>query len=118
MSNTVKNRGKLNARNRSPIEEFLALPDAEKEKIAREFEDPASARTFRPLNAAERRIWARAKKRMGRPVKGKGCRVISLSVERGLLEKADALASKKGLTRASLVAAGLSAVLRSPGLLE
>ena len=81
---------------RLPIEEFLALSDAERDRVAREFENPASAATFRPLNAREKQIWAKAKKRMGRPVKGKGARVISLSVEAGLLTKADRFAKKEG----------------------
>jgi len=104
--------------NRSRIQEFIDLPDAEKDRIAREFENPASAKTFRPLNARERKLWERAKRKMGRPVVGEGSKVISLSVERELLNRADELAKRKGVSRAALVAAGLHAVLKKPGLLK
>ena len=55
---------------------------------------------------------------MGRPIVGRGSKVISLSVERGLLDRADALAKRKRVTRAALVAAGLRAVLAKPKLLD
>jgi hypothetical protein len=102
----------------SPIEDFIALPDEEKERIWESFNQEIPPSGFRPLNSGERKIWARAKKKMGRPVKGKGSKVISLSVERELLGKADRLAKKKGVTRASIVAAGLIAVLKRPNLLN
>jgi hypothetical protein len=53
------------------------------------------------------------RKNPGRPKVGKGVRVISLSVERGLLERADHYAQQHGLTRAQLFARGLAAVLNN-----
>ena len=103
---------------RSYIQEFLDLSDAEKEKVWLEFEDPGSADTFRPLNASERKLWAKAKRKVGRPVVGAGSKVISVSVERELLGRADALAKDKGITRAALVAAGLKVILKKPTLLK
>ena len=38
----------------------------------------------RPLNAEERALWAKARRKPGRPKVGRGVRVISVSVERGL----------------------------------
>jgi hypothetical protein len=52
---------------------------------------------------------------MGRPKVGKGARVISLSVERGLLELADAYARRTGMSRAQLVARGLENILAAAG---
>ena len=46
-----------------------------------------------------------------RPAKGKGVKVISLSVEKSLLERADAEARRRNISRAALVAEGLEAVL-------
>jgi hypothetical protein len=43
--------------------------------------------------------------------RGQGVRVISLSIERGLLRKADATARKHGLSRAELIARCLRSVL-------
>jgi hypothetical protein len=73
---------------------------------------------LRPLNALERRQLERSKRKMGRPVKGKGAQVISLSIERGLLESADRFAKERGLTRAALIAAAIMVVLKNPNLLD
>ena len=64
-----------------------------------------------PLTPEMKAQWERAKRKRGRPVKGGGAKVISLSVERGLLEKADALAKRQGMSRADLFARGIQAVL-------
>ncbi len=99
---------------KSVIDEFIALPDSEKERIYQEIdgETPAArlARS-RPLNAADRRLWRKFKAKMGRPKVGKGSKTISLTVERDLLKKADAYAKRHGITRAKLVAQGLAAII-------
>jgi metal-responsive CopG/Arc/MetJ family transcriptional regulator len=51
------------------------------------------------------------RKKVGRPKKGAGVKVISLSVEKKLLERADAAARRKGISRAELVATGLELAL-------
>ncbi len=102
-------------KNQSNIERFLALSDAEKaEEVARALKAPS-----RPMTPAERARWKKVqaglkaahKKKMGRPVTGKGVKVISLSMEQGLLKRADARAKKEGISRAALIARGLEAVL-------
>jgi hypothetical protein len=65
----------------------------------------------RPLTPAERKVWQAARRKPGRPKKGAGVKVISVSVERGLLARSDALASRLGISRAALVEQGLRAVL-------
>ena len=97
-------------------EAFDALPDAEKERIWQEIDRKSPEQLLaesRPLNKKERATWRRIKKKMGRPKIGKGAKVISLSVERGLLKQADAYAKKAGISRAQLVADGLRAVIGS-----
>ena len=54
-------------------------------------------------------------KRRGRPPKGAGAKVISVSVERGLLERTDSLAKRLKIPRAALIARGLRAVLAAVG---
>jgi hypothetical protein len=100
---------------KSPIEEFLALSAAEKEKAVAKYDKPFVMDTFRPLNASERRVWQRVGKKLGRPVKGKGHKVISVSLERSLLARADAFAKRRKMTRAALIAAGLETVLAKAG---
>lgn len=70
---------------------------------------------FGPMTPAARARWTRAKRKPGRPRRGKGARVISVSVERGLLSRSDALAKDLGLTRAGLIERGLQAVLATEG---
>ena len=70
---------------------------------------------FGPMTAAARARWARAKRKPGRPRHGKGAKVISVSVERELLSRSDALAKDLGLSRAGLIERGLQAVLAAQG---
>jgi hypothetical protein len=104
----------MNKNNKSAINEFIALPDSEKERIYQEIESETPEETLarsRPLNARERRQWRRFKAKMGRPKIGKGAKTISLTVEMDLLKKADAYAKRHGISRAKLVAQGLKAVM-------
>ena len=101
---------------KSDIDEFLALPDAQKERIVQEIEAETPQQRLarsRPLNAEERRRWRRFKNKMGRPRVGQGAKTISLTVENGLLKQADAYAKAHGITRANLVAQGLRTILGS-----
>jgi hypothetical protein len=62
-------------------------------------------------NASQKTQWQRAKRKRGRPSVGKGVQVISVSIEKGLLEKTDRLAKKLNLRRTQLISRGLEAVL-------
>jgi hypothetical protein len=79
-----------------------ATAEFDKEFVADVYEEPDAE----AVDALER---ARAKP--GRPRKGKGAKVISVSVERSLLERCDKLAKEYGVTRASLISRGLRAIL-------
>ena len=70
--------------------------------------------TFGAPSAEAGARWARAKHRRGRPRSGRGARVISVSVERSLLERSDNLARRLDVSRAR-VARGLKAVLAAEG---
>ena len=65
----------------------------------------------RALTPAERQRWEQVRRKPGRPRRGAGVRVISVSVERGLLAESDALAHSLGISRAALVERGLRAIL-------
>ena len=63
------------ARKKGPVAAFEALPDAEKERIWREIDSLTSqqiAEKSRPLNAEERELWKKFKRKAGRPRIGKG----------------------------------------------
>jgi metal-responsive CopG/Arc/MetJ family transcriptional regulator len=70
---------------------------------------------FGPMTAAARARWARARRKPGRPPRGKGAKAISVSVEHDLLSRSDALAKDLGLSRAALIERGLQAVLAVEG---
>jgi hypothetical protein len=95
---------------KSAIEAFIALPDEEKERQCKEYDQEFFFEKGRPLTRAQRAVWERAKRR-GRPTVGQGAKVISLSVERQLLAQADARAQALGISRAELVARGLRTLL-------
>ena len=56
-----------------------------------------------------------AKRKRGRPRVGRGVRVISVSVERDLLARADALARRLNISRAALIARALRVMLAAYG---
>jgi hypothetical protein len=71
--------------------------------------------TFEPPGATEAARWRRVARKRGRPRVGQGVKVISVSVEKGLLAESDALARSLRVRRATLIARGLRAVLASEG---
>jgi hypothetical protein len=84
------------------------------DKLARataEFDREFIADTFYPMTKADRARWARMKRKRGRPRLGKGAKVVAVSLEKELLSRCDRLAKKKRVSRASLIARGLRAVL-------
>jgi hypothetical protein len=97
------------SKNKNPSKPYWELNLEELREATKEFD-----REFvptKPLTPAMKAQWERAKRKRGRPVKGGGAKVISLSVERGLLDRADALAKEQGMSRADLFARGIHAVL-------
>ncbi len=80
-----------------------------------EFDQEMVAESFGQPTAEAKRRWTRARRNVGRPRLGRGAQVISVSVERTLLERSDALAKRMGVTRAGLIARGLRAVLAVEG---
>jgi hypothetical protein len=86
------------------FDRFTALSDSEK---TCEAEAAANATHSRALTPAERELWKKAKRSLGRPKRGRGAKPVNITVERGLLERADAYAQRHGLTRSQVVARGL-----------
>ena len=77
----------------------------------KEFDREFVADSFEAPAGPARTRWRRAKRKRGRPRLGSGAKVISVSVERRLLKQCDALAKRLGVSRATLIARGLQAVL-------
>jgi hypothetical protein len=105
----------------TPIERFLALSDAEKSAEVARFDSPGYPEGFGPLPRAQRKLWTKVKRKMkeeksagGRPKVGRGARAVNVTIERGLLERADERAKAEGVTRAQLIAQGIEAILSRP----
>jgi len=91
-----------------------AMTDAQKAKLVAELDAETPEQRLarsKPLNAGQRAVWRRIKKKMGRPRVGKGSKPISLTLEIGLLKRADAYAKAHGVKRSELIAQGLRTVL-------
>lgn len=99
-------QAQLSARKR-----FWEMASAELQQATEEFDKEFVADTFADPNPAQRKQLVRAKRRRGRPRVGEGVRVISVSVEKGLLQAIDKLAKRKKAKRAELIAEGLRAIL-------
>ncbi len=111
----------------SNADRFLSLPDVEKERIFQSYNREVPLSETRPMTPAERRSWkatqARlqaghakppaAKRPRGRPVVGKGAKGVQVTIEGGLLAKADAYAKRNHMKRSELVAAGLRLAMAS-----
>jgi len=89
---------------------FDKLTDAEKEAVYQECER-IRPEDGEPLNEEDVRLHRRAGLRPGRPRIGLGARRINISMEQGLLSKADRFARKHKLTRAKLIADSVKAYI-------
>ena len=104
--NQIKERKRPQAKAVDELRESTARYD--REMVVDEFERPG---------AEARRRWERARQKPGRPKRGEGAKIISVSVEKSLLKQSDSLAKNLGLSRARLIERGLKAVLAAEGRL-
>ena len=100
-------------RKRSLVAKYRRMKPEELREATKAFDQEMVVDTSRPMTAAERKAWETARRKPGRPRRGAGAKVISVSVERNLLARSDALARDLGISRAALVERGLRAVLES-----
>jgi len=92
-----------------------ALSGAVLAKAIAEFDQEFVADTFGSPSPGAAMRWQDARRARGRPKRGRGAKVISISVERSLLERSDLLARRMDVSRAELVARGLKAMLAAEG---
>jgi hypothetical protein len=98
-------------RERDAASRYRDMKTEELAAATAEFDEEMVVSRSRPLAAAELRTWKAARRKPGRPKRGAGVRVISVSVERGLLSRSDALARSLGISRAALIERGLKHLL-------
>jgi hypothetical protein len=96
---------------------FVQMTTQELQAATAEFDREMVAAEFGPLSPPAKSRWKKARQRPGRPRQGQGAKVISVTVEKSLLARSDALARNMGVTRAGMIARGLKAVLAAEGKL-
>jgi hypothetical protein len=96
---------------KSSARKFTKMTGEQLAAATAEFDKEFVADAFAPLDDQGRARWGRIKRKRGRPRRGQGAKVICVSVERGLLRRADALARRRRTTRAAVISRGLRAVL-------
>lgn len=95
---------------------FFEMTRKERDEYVRQFDQEFIADAFRPMTPAERTRWERLKRKRAGSAKTNGAKLIAISVEPSLLEASDALARRKKISRASLIARGLRALLVAEGI--
>ena len=96
------------------IDEFIDLPDEEKDRIYQEIDRQSPEELLarsRPLNARERALWRKFQARSRFLSNPKNLRRISITVDARLLRRAAAYAKKYGYARAQLVTKALETIL-------
>jgi hypothetical protein len=103
----------------SEYERFMALSDAQKDAEVAKYDKYPEGFVGKPLRKSDKALdrLARAKGRSvsraaGRPIVGKGAKIVPVSIERGLLEKADSFGRRHKLKRSQMVADGLRMVMQ------
>ena len=90
---------------------YWEMTSAELTEATKQFDEPLVVDKSRPLSPAEREQWKRIKRKRGRPKKGQGFQRVSVSIERGLLKRASALAKRRRVSRSQLFAQMLEKAL-------
>jgi len=95
-----------------PSKPYWEMNTRELAEATRDLDGDLPEDMFKPLSPEMRARWERMKRKRGRPPIGEGSKVISLSIEKSLLQRSDNFAKKEGLTRAQLFARALENLLR------
>jgi hypothetical protein len=102
--------------NKKPIQKpFWKMKTDELAEATAEFDSEMIVDSFGPLTPEMKTRWEMAKRKVGRAKESNGLQVITVSVKKVLLAKADTLAKKMGVSRGGLIERGLKAVLAAEG---
>jgi|SRR6266566_7834433 len=99
---------------KKPTKPYWEMNTAELREATKEYDRPGRPKFLRPP-PEERRRHEEALRKVGRPRVGQGAKRVLITIERGLLKDADALARRRNTSRARLIAEGLKMVLKKAG---
>lgn len=88
---------------------------SELDAMVAEFDREFIADSFGPVDRKAKARMSRAKRKPGRPRVGAGSQAICVTIEKSLLQRADRLARRLGVSRAKLIAVGLARIVKSAG---
>jgi hypothetical protein len=83
----------------------------------KEFDEEFVADKAKPMTAEMKARWERAKSKTSKTDNGTDQQTISVRVEKALLDQCIALAKRKRISRDTLIARGLKAVLAAEGVM-
>lgn len=98
-----------------PRKPYWEMTTEELREATKEFDEEYVAEKAKPLTAAMRSRWQRAKVKSARAENGSGHETIAVRLEKALLEQCTTLAKKKRISRDALIARGLKALLAAEG---
>jgi hypothetical protein len=84
-------------------------------EATKQFDEEFVADKAREMTPAMRARWERAKAKSADPRDGSGQEIITVHLEKGLLDRCRVLARKKRISRDALIARGLRALLAAEG---
>ena len=90
-----------------PAKKFWEMNKSELAEATKEFDTEFVADKARPVTRKERLVDQRARRR-GRPPVGLGSQKIHITLERGLVKKADKIAQQNGWGHSELIARALA----------
>ena len=96
------------------IKPYWEMTTSELREATKEYDRPGPLKFLRPPRE-ERERHERSMRKVGRPRVGQGAKRVLITIERGLLADADALAKRRNTSRARLIAEGLKMVLKRAG---
>jgi hypothetical protein len=95
-------------------EEFDALSAADKEKVWNYYNRVIPKSELRDPTPQEAALIEKQRlhnRKVGRPKIGRGTKMVAVTIEKGLLKRADAYAKRHGIKRARMIAQGLELVM-------
>lgn len=102
---------KTTKRKPSYFERFMAMTPAQRDAEVAQYD-----REFvptKPMSSTGKQLHKRARRKPGRPRVGQGAKRLTITMERELIARADALAKRKRWTRSQLFAQGVRTLLKA-----
>src|SRR5882724_8512696 len=100
---------------KSSVKPYWEMTTEELREATKEFDEEFVADKAKPLTPAMKAQWERAKAKPPRAEDGRGQQTIAVRLEKALLDRCTVLAKKKRISRDTLIARGLKALLAAEG---